>query len=441
MRKFIVLMAATALSACGGSSPNSAGTVAVGTSSTTSSGSTSSSSSTAQTYAEFKTPTVTRTYAGIGGSQTYEYLTDTRFCCNQQAQKFAGRSSTVRNSVASVTYDPTAAVFTLTVTDPLTGASTNTRFQDPANRTNFGGAIEPQWGVQQLANPNYRYLQAGDGNPLSPFRYSGSGSINPGTNTTPPDGTTGSTYQSTDFFYEVPGSTTSFVTIAGYLRNSITWNDESLDIDNNPATPAFNAHKANWHLERGAFAYGITTDPNAVPKTGTGTYNGNFLATMVYNPTIDGAYAGGVLPTYFQWIEGTATTNVNFATNGVTLGVTGKVSQPFIENFTFTDPTGATRTAYTGPTNSSVAVGTTFTAAGTATINMVSTGGFTGSFQSASFGATTNGSPTAINIAGSSIDGTFFGATAEEVGGGIHIAGATPDQRVDIVGAFTGKKP
>jgi len=437
MRTFIVLMAATALSACGGSSPNSAGTVAVGTGGTVT-GTTSGSSSTTQTYAEFKTPTVARTYAAIGGSQVYDYLTDTRGCCGQQAQRFAGRSSTVRNSVASITYDPAAAVFTLTVTDPLTGAATNTRYQDPANRTNFGGAVEPQWGVPNLTNTNIRYLQAGDGNPLSPYSSSGTGSVYPGTNVIPPDGVAGSTYQSTDFFYELPGTRTNYVTFAGYLRNSLTWEDQSVTLANGTV---FLAHKANWHLERGAFAYGIATDPNAVPKTGSGTYTGGFLATMVYNPTIDGAFAGGVYPTYFQWIEGSATTNVNFATNAVTLGVTGTVSGPSVEYYTYTDINGATRTSYTGPTSVSVAAGSTFTAAGTATINMVTTGGFTGSFQSAGFSATTNGSPTAVNIAGSTIDGTFFGPAAEEVGGGIHIAGATPDQRVDIVGAFTGKKP
>lgn len=201
-------------------------------------------------------------------------------------------------------------------------------------------------------------------------------------------------------------------------------------------------HKATWHLERGAFAYGTVTDPIAVPRTGSRTYTGGFLATMVYNPTIDGAFPGGQLPTFFQWIEGSATTNVNFATSAVTLNLTGTVSAPFVENITYVDAAGAVQTTtYSAPATSSVAAGTTFTAAGTATVNMVQTGGFTGQFQSAGFSATTNGSPTTLNIAGSSIDGTFFCPAAEEVGGGVHIAGGTPDQGVDIVGAFTGKKP
>ncbi len=430
MRLLIALMAATALSACGGASPNSSGSVSVGT---PSGGSTGSDDIT-KTYAEFKTPTVPRTYSAIGGSQVYEYTTDERFCCNQQAQIFAGRSSTVRNSVSSITYDPAAAVFTLTVQDPLTGANTVTRYQDPASRTNFGGAVEPQWGVPNLNNPNIRYLQAGDGDSRSPYPNSGTGAIYLGTNLIPPSGPDNTSYQATSFFYELPGTRTNYVTFAGYLRTSVSWSLADFG--------GVESLQASWHLERGAFAYGISTDPNAVPKSGSGTYTGGFLATMVYNPTLDGAYSGGTLPTYFQWIEGSATTNVNFATNAITLNLTGTVSAPSIE---YINPKNAARffpnTAYTSPAEVSVARGSTFTANGTATINLEQTGGFTGSFQSADFSATTNGSPKSVNIAGSTIDGGFFGPAAEEVGGGIHIAGGTPDQRVDIVGAFTGKRP
>lgn len=441
MRNLIVLLAATSLSACGGSGPNSAGSVAVGAGAAIGTGAAGAGAgaAAAAVFAEFKTPTAPRTYSGIGGSMVYSYLTDTRGCCNQQGQVFAGRTSTVRNSAAQITYDPRDAVFTLVVNDPLTGAATSTRFQDPASRTNFGGAREPQWGVPQLTNPNIRYLQAGDGNPISPFSSSGTGAVSPGTNLIPPDGQPGSTYQSTNFFYEIPGTRTDYVSFAGYLRNSLSWSEETIPASTPGGTP-FTAKRTNWTLERGAFAYGITTDPNAVPRTGSGTYTGGFLATMVYNPTLDGAF-GSRLPTYFQWIEGSATTNVNFATNAVTLSVTGTVSPPSIELFTYTDLAGNTRTSYTDPQQVSVAAGSTFTASGTATINLVTTGGFTGQFQSASFSATTNGSPTAVNVIGSAIDGTFFGPAAEEVGGGIHIVGGIPDQRVDIVGAFTGKKP
>jgi hypothetical protein len=69
----------------------------------------------------------------------------------------------------------------------------------------------------------------------------------------------------------------------------------------------------------------------------------------------------------------------------------------------------------------------------------VRNGGFFGKFSAAAFGATNNGAPGALNLAGSSFDGAFYGPKANEVGGGFHISGATPDERIDIVGGFTGK--
>ena len=427
MRNLAILMTATFLAGCGGGEAQSVSSVP------TAAGTQTASTTPTTDFTQLTTPTAPKTYSAIGGSQVYSYLTDDRNCCNQQAQVFAANTSTVRNSSAQITYDPGNAVFTLVYKDPNTNANTSTRFQDPAARTDFTGAVTPQWGAPNLNDPNFRYLEAGDGNPISPYKWSGSGTVDIGTNTKAPQGLGGSSYQSTDLFYEVPGSTTKYVSLAGYLRNALSWADRPLvDASNNPVIdPAtgkpFLVHVTNWHLERGAFAYGIATDQSAVPTTGTGTYTGNMLASVVYNPTIDGAY-GAVLPTYFQWMTGTSTTTVNFATNGVTLNIAGTVGPAYYDY-------------NTAPQAISVAAGTSFTASGTATINLVNTGGYKGQFQSASFGATTNKSPTAVNIAGSTIDGTFFGPKAEETGGGFHIVGATPDQRVDIVGAFKGKKP
>jgi hypothetical protein len=438
MRTFIVLMAATALSACGGSSPNSAGTLAVGTGTGSTSGTTTTSIS---SYAEFKTPTVARTYTGIGGSQVFEYSTDDRTQTNgstgltgfrgQQASIYAGNASTVRTSNISLTYDPRDAIFTLVINDPRSNAAARTRFQDPAARTNFGGSTEPQWGTPNLAlfpgvgaNANIRFLQAGDGDPRSPYGRSGSGFVDPGTNLTAPTGVSGSSYQSTTFFYEVPGTNTNFVTVAGYVRNDLRWQDTS--VGNTPISQAF------WKLERGAFAYGIQTDVNAIPKTGTGTYTGTMIGSVVFNPTIDGTTIANPgpnpLPTYFQWLSGRATTTVNFANNQVGLALSGVVGAPQYDYNTTAQ-------------QASLAAGTTFSATGSATINLTTTGGFTGSFTAASFGSTTNGSNPVLSIAGSSIDGAFYGPAAEEVGGGFRIVGGVPDQRVDIVGAFTGKKP
>lgn len=435
MRNLAILLTATALAACGGGAQSVSGTATVG-------GAAAGGGTTTTTnapYTQFAAPTVTKTYSGIGGSQAFDYITDTRFCCGQQGQTFGANTSTVRSSGIQISYDPSNAVFTLVVNDPNSGANAQTRFQDPASRTNFGGAVEPQWGVPNLANTGFRYLQAGDGNPLSPHDRSGTGLISDGTNSYPVDGTPGSTYQSTNLFYELPtttatGTSNRYVSLAGYIRNSISWTDLAL--------PSGGTTKqVKWHLERGAFAYGMLTDQAAVPKTGSGTYTGTMLATMVYNPTFDGSY-GAALPTFFQWIEGTSTTTVDFATSAVTLGLTGTATAPAVDYAQTRDASGnLVLRPYSSPVASTIAAGATFTASGTATINLVTTGGFTGQFGSAGFSATTNGAPTSINIAGSTINGAFFGPVAEEVGGGFHIVGGTPDQRIDIVGAFKGKKP
>jgi hypothetical protein len=436
MRNLAILMTLTALttlSACsGGDAQSASGVVASPIGGT---GNTGSGGSSTDVYAQFKTPTVARTYAGVGVSQTYKYSTDDRTATNgtsgltgsrgQQAVIYAGNASTVRDSKIQLTYDPRDAIFTLSVTDPLSNASANTRFQDPANRTNFGGAVEPQWGVTNFAtfsgigqNNNIRFLQAGDGNPLSPYNHSGNGFVDPGNNSTPPIGDPGSGYQATTLFYETPGSGgTNYVSLAGYVRNDMKW----VEVTTNNST----VNQTQWKLERGAFAYGIMTDNAAVPTTGTGTYTGDMIGTLVFNPTLD---ATNNYPTFFQWLSGTSSTTVNFATGAVTLALNGIVGAAQYDRFTT-------------PQLAALAGGTTFTAAGTATIDLVRTGGFTGQFQSASFGATTNGSTPIVTIAGSSLDGAFFGPAAENVGGGFRITGGTPDQRIDIAGAFKGVKP
>ncbi|MES2288429.1 MAG: hypothetical protein V4530_01725 [Pseudomonadota bacterium] len=438
MRNLAILMtltALTSLSACsGGDAQSASGVVASPVGGT---GGTGSSGSSTDVYAQFKTPTVARTYSGIGASQVYKYSTDDRTPTNntsgtgltgsrgQQAVTYAGNASTVRDSKIQLTYDPRAAVFTLSVTDPLSGAAAATRFQDPANRTNFGGAVEPQWGVTNFAlfpgigqNNNIRFLQAGDGDPLSPYGRSGNGFVDPGNNTTPPSGDSGAGYQSTTMFYETPGSGgTNYVSLAGYVRNDMKWVEVTAG--------TLTVNQTQWKLERGAFAYGIMTDNAAVPTSGSGTYTGDMIGTLVFNPTIDNTTS---YPTFFQWLSGTSSTTVNFATGAVTLLLNGIVGAPQFDRFTT-------------PQLASLNAGTTFTASGTANIDLVRTGGFTGQFQSASFGATNNGTNPVVSIAGSSIDGGFFGPAAENVGGGFRITGATPDQRIDIAGAFKGVKP
>ncbi|ODP37054.1 transferrin-binding protein-like solute binding protein [Sphingomonas turrisvirgatae] len=419
MRHWLMLSGAATLAACGGSTaPQSIG------SSAPPAGSTPTPTAT-DAYSQFSKPVDAKTYVGIGGSQVYEYMTDERVAAGQQAQIYAGNAGMVRNTPISITYDPRDAIFTLTVADPRSGAAAGTRFQDPASRTAFGGAVEPQWGVPNLNaltgtsaafnNPDIQYLQAGDGDPRSPYGRSGTGFIDPGTNTRPPDGDPGSSYVSTTLFYEKPGSKTKYVTFAGYVRNSVQFG---------VATVGGVAVKTNtWHLERGAFAYGAQTGNSAVPASGTGTYNGSMLATMVYNPTLD--TVGGELPSYFQWLTGNSQLVVDFGSRKVDLTLNGAVLAPQIDR-------------YTAPTSSFLPNGATFAAAASGLIDLAGKGGFAGSFGTWTF--TSGGNTYVANVAGSSFDGAFFGPAAEEVGGGFRVVGGIPDQRIDILGAFTGKK-
>jgi hypothetical protein len=450
MRNFLILLSTTALAACGGGEPTSVGGVAVGSGTVTPG--TPTPPAVNDAFGQFAAPTVSKTYNGVGGSQVFDYITDDRQerfpnrqpdgsyqePGGQQGQQFAGSTTSVRDSKINITYDPKAAVYTLAVRDPLTGALAQTRFQDPASRTDFKNSQTPQFGVPDLSalpagqqnNNNVQYFEAGDGDPLSRYLYSGAGPIFIGNNQRPNDGGktpgspanyVGSSTQAATLFIETPGVRTKYVTFAGYVRNTYGFRFGSTGLN-----------QIVSHLERGAFAYGAQTANADVPTIGTGSYTGGLIATLVFNPTLDGAY-GKVLPTNFQWLYGTSTTTVDFAKSTVALALSGTVLNAFQDIYS-----GDILASVPDPV-SSLTPGTTFTANGTATIDIIKTGGFTGQFSSANFGGTVNGSPTAVSIAGSTIDGAFYGPKGQEVGGGFHIVGGIPDQRIDILGAFTGK--
>jgi len=427
MRKYLLLATACTLSACA-----DGGAQSVGSNAPPAGGGGTPTPTPTDAYSQFMNPVDAKTYTAIGGEQVYQYSTDERRVTDhtQQQQIYAGNASTVRDSSITIAYDPRDAIFTLTLSDPKTGASASTRFQDPGSRTNFGGSVEPQWGTPNLNgltgaaaaynNPNIQYLQAGDGDPLSPYDRSGTGAVTVGTNAAPPVGDPGSSYTSTTLFYEKPGSTTKYVTFAGYVRNSVGYGTVTVG--------GVDVLQDTWHLERGAFAYGVLTSNSAVPTSGTGTYNGEMLATMVYNPTLDNpANSGTILPTYFQWLTGTSKVTVDFGAKSVALDLAGVVLNPQIDY-------------YTAPASSTLPAGTTFAGHGTATIDLAGTGGFKGSFAGGNFTFTKAGTAIPVSIAGSSIDGAFFGPNAEETGGGFRVVGGTPDQRIDILGAYTAKK-
>lgn len=413
MRLCLLLLASTTLAACGGAGVETAGSVATPSSA---GGGTTGGGGTASTHS-FVNPSEVKTYAGIGAAHSYKYTTNNIDgdpstpaidpSSVQYNQLYAGDASTARNSGISITYNPRDAIFDLTINQPLANVNQTTRFQDPAHRTNFGGALEPQGGVPDITSQGVNFLQVGSGAGTPVYDASQS--------TTFPIGTKDTTITRSTFFYQKPGTSTRYVTFAGFVRNSVAIAQIS---------PAVGAPylENNFVLERAAFAYGERTANAGVPTTGTGTYSGAMLATMVYNPLLD---TDPGAPTYFQWISGTSSTAVNFANSSFTLALNGTVFSPLFDTYTsrvFTLQNGAT-----------------FAANGTGRIDLVNAGGFLGSFQTARF-TQPGGTVLNVNIAGSSIDGAFFGPAADEVGGGFRIVGGTPDERIDILGAFTGKK-
>ena len=410
MRNFILLAGATTLAACGGGS--GAGPETVGSIAPPAGPVTSVTPTPTQTTASFVNPAEPKTYEGIGAVEHYGYKTRSD-ASGQYDQLYAGDANTVRDGGVSVTYNPRDAIFELTIAREKGIVTANNRFQDPAHRTDFGGAVQPQAGTPEIADRGIQYLQAGSGTGVSvgvPGGYR--------------KGEAGYESSTTTFFYQKPGTTTKFVSYAGWLRNNLSVSKQSkTTVD--PVTGGETQSdylEYSYGLDRAAFAYGERSAASAVPRSGSGSYTGDVLATMVYNTAID---TDPRSPTYFQWLVGSQTTNVDFGTLGVSTALTGKLTAPTLDANT----TGL----------HTLAEGTTLTANARSTLDLVTKGGFTGAFTDAKF-KTPGGSELVVAIAGSSIDGAFFGPSAEEIGGGFRIVGGTPDERVDILGTFTGKK-
>lgn len=412
---FLCLPALVLLSACGGGGGAGPQTItgatvgAVGLGSGGLSGTPAATTPSSAPAHTFVAPTVATTYNATSAVQSFNYKVDDTNTRQQYAQVYAGNAASVRSPTTTIAYDPRDAIFTLTVKDTRANIDNTVRFQDPVHRTDFAGNITPGFGTPNLTTDSVLYLEVN--NPTGGAQTGASNTTLPDAGTIVPSGT-----DTSGFFYQRPGASTRFVTFAGYVRNKV-------DIARITPTGAAAYLETSYKLERGVFVYGEQTARPDVPITGSGTFTGAFIATMVDNPTLDGIVAAAQ-PSYYQWIAGASTVGVNFGTGAVTVGLTGTTGAPFRDNHTF----GTTF----------VPGGAAFTAAGTGRIDLVGTGGFTGSFQSAGFTWAT-GSQT-LSIAGSSLDGTFYGPGAAEVGAALRIVGGTPDQRVDILGALTGSR-
>ena len=409
MRTYLMLgTAAFALAACGGGAgPETAGSVAPPVAN--------------GEVHSFVKPTVAKSYEAIGAVQHFEYETRSDRD-GQSGQLYAGDAGTARDSGISITYDPRDAVFDIKISRAKGVVDNSVRFQDPLHRTAFGGKQEPQAGVPPTAaEKGIQYLEAGSASGdhvRSPTDY--------------PVGSPDFKMSLGTFFYQKPGTTTRYVTYGGFVQNTLSTQavvETVFGPDGQPLTDAngdtvTRKYLKNFYdLDRAVFAWGERTTPGATPRTGTGTFTGDMLAVMVYNDGIDRDLSS---PTYFQWITGTNQTVVDFAALTVKTTLNGVVSAPALD-------------AYTSG-QFAIAAGSIFTATGAATIDIANRGGFTGSFGDARFRALGGGADTVMTIAGSSLDGAFFGPAAEEIGGGFRIVGGTPDERIDLTGAFTGKR-
>lgn len=419
IRNLLALSGATLLAACGGDTGvQTVGSVAPP-----------ASAGTPAPAATFVAPTEPKTYAGLGVVQHFAYQTDSNKTY-QAGELYAGDANTVRDSGISLTYNPRDAIFELTISRPKGIVDVAAfRFQDPAHRTDFKNLARPQAGVPQFDDSdNIQYLEAGTGsgptldqsNPAAPYV---AGSLQ--SNYT----VGGKNYTSTrqTFFYQKPGTTTQYVTYAGFVRNTIT----GTEVQDDPSLPKY--LRETYSFDRAAFVYGEQTPNSAVPRSGSADFHGDMIATLVFNDQID---FDPNAPTYFQWIDGTSglnpangvfgnTTHVDFGTLKVSSDFNGTVTAPALDAYT----TGAF----------SLPAGWLFSAHSEATIDLINKGGFTGSFTSAKF-SKPGFTDFTLNIAGSSVDGAFYGPNGEELGGGFRIVGGTPDQRIDILGVFTAKK-
>jgi hypothetical protein len=246
MRNYLLLATAIPLAACGGGG----GVQTVGGSAPPA-GTPTPTSSPTPTPASFVNPVEAKTYAGLGAVEHYEY--STRSDGNSQSgQLYAGDANTVRDSGISITYDPRDAIFDITINRPKGLVTTpEMRFQDPVHRTDFGGLKEPQAGVPQIDSAKQiQYLESGIG----------SGKIlSGGDNGNYVIGDDTYTSATQTFFYQKPGTTTKYVTYAGFVRNTLTVTKQT---DVGSVTPYL---LNTYSLDRAAFVYGQQTSNSAVP--------------------------------------------------------------------------------------------------------------------------------------------------------------------------------
>ncbi len=401
MRGYSIVLALPllALAACGGSGPESVGSLAppaptagsgsagsgggVGSTPTPTPSSGNSGSGTgvsptptpsAAPTAGFLSVSTETTFNAIGAGHSFSYQTTN----GATSVLYTGNASTVRSPAGTISYNPRDGVFQLKLSDSKANITRTVGYQDPAHRTDFEYLQTPNPEAPDL--PGFNYLEAG------------------------------TSQEANIFFYQRPDSTI-YVTLAGFVYRGT---DQAGIVTKR---------------ERGVYVFGAQTPQAQVPISGTGTYTGGFLASAVLNPLLDDEPGS---TSYLQWITGSSKIDIDFGSKSVDVSLSGKVGATYVDGLLVPD------NALVIPS------GTVFEARGFATIDLTRTGGFTGAFRSVTFDGEPlpfDGISAGSNVAGaSSIDGGFFGPNGVNVGGSFRVVGGLPDTRLDIQGAFTGAK-
>jgi hypothetical protein len=343
--------------------------------------------------------TASPTLGGLTGPTSFNSSSASqRYVNSNGAEIYEASQPITINDGFVITRDPRDATY-IVVIKGQNSIAANTRYQDPAHRTNYAGAASLL--SRRSIQPSIDYDLSTLLPNIANTEYYASGSAS---------GETPVTVRKAILFTERVGtaaSSTQYVSWAAY------WQYDS---------SGANALRVQ-SLQRSSAVFGFNTLAQNVPTTGTGTYRGGF-----YADAIDGSQ--------FYTLAGTSNFDVNFVSNRGTFGLNG----------TFVSA---------GPNEPSVAarLGQTFVAGGDFTIvRPETTGGaasspigvFSGKVTSLALGGVTfdylPNETRVQSFQGNSVEGGFFGPRAEEIGATFRIVGGTPDQRLDITGAATARK-
>lgn len=220
MRMLLAALPLLSLAACGGdtgaqsvgSIAPPAGPVAGGASGGSGTGIAANGQEQTPSQNHFLDITEQKTFAAVGAAHS---LTED----GDGAQLYQGNASTIRSPSGEISYNPRDGIFTLTVADGNAGINRDYRFQDPGHRTDFDGTARPALEVPDLVD--FNYLVVADGETVA------------------------------NFFYQRPGTSTDYVSLAGFVRR-----EEEAD--------------GSFSIERGVFAFGDQTVRSQVPISGTG---------------------------------------------------------------------------------------------------------------------------------------------------------------------------